>query len=198
MSLLIAILIVYGITLIIVQSHIFQGFRNYFKVRLDRATTILKADENDVPSLFANHSSVFILSSDLAIYDELIKNIHNFDSSHPEFIRSASQIQELIKSYTPKWFKIVRFTVERIQWFFAKADKFVNCMMCVGFWVGMGLTILSLCNSVVLFAQPLVIIDGTGTLFSVVVSLILISFMFSGTTWAINAIVDYFDEQKSK
>ena len=196
MALLIAILIVYGITLIIVQSHIFEGVRHWFSEKAFGANVALKTDITDMATLFVDRNSI-IFPSELKTYDNLIADIHKYASTDPEFTEATTQIQ-LLFEITQLRLSLLRKIAAWTHPIYLKIHKLVNCMMCVSFWIGMGLTLISQSFPLIVCNTPIVIIDGTGTLLTFVVSVILVSFMFSGTTWAINAIVDYFDEQKSK
>jgi hypothetical protein len=196
MSLLIPILIVYGITLIIVQSHIFEGVRHWFSEKAFKANVSLKTDTTDMATLFVDRNSV-LLPSELTTYDTLIADIQKFSSTDPEFTEATTKIQ-LLFEVTQLRLNLVKKISTWTHPVYLKFHKLVNCMMCVSFWVGMGLALISQFFPLVICSTPIVIIDGTGTLLTFAISVLLVSFLFSGTTWAINAIVDYFDEQKSK
>lgn len=196
MSLLIPILIVYGITLIIVQSHIFEGVRHWFSSKSFNANVSLKTDITDMATIFVERKSVLLLS-ELDNYDKLVADIQKYSSTDPEFTEATTKIQVLFE-ITQLRLNLVKKIASWTYPIYLKFHKFVNCMMCVSFWAGMGLTIISHYFPLVICNMPIVIIDGTGTTLAFTVAIILVSFLFSGTTWAINAIVDYFDEQKSK
>lgn len=197
MILIVSILIVYGITLIIVQGSIFNNLRNYFKNKFEYYNKKINLNQEDIFLLIEQESSE-IPQKHLKIYNELYESIQKTEQSSPMFQRLVEAWDLANKTITDS-LKTKRnsFSNRLGVYVFSKIDKFINCMMCMAFWVGLGLILISLFTHITIFGLPLILLEGI-TIVDKIVGIFLLSCMFSGTTWSINAIIDTLDEYKNK
>jgi hypothetical protein len=67
--------------------------------------------------------------------------------------------------------------------------------MCTGFWVGIVLSIITLNFNISICGSLLNLVTTQGY-FSICLTVFLLGGLYSGTTWAINSMVDFFVEIK--
>lgn len=188
MILIISILLVYGITLLIVQGTIFDDC----KIRLAKWINSLEdskiVDKSKIIDMLERSDRqidndcvemYFIMNERLAVADspELIE----------ELIKKQDELIEMVRQdlISPKF----DFIKNILLFVLLKLQKVTSCMMCMGFWVGLGLCLLSLSIPLTLFGVSFVLISQT-TFFGYGVSIFLLSCLLSGTTWMLNTAIE--------
>jgi len=193
LTVFLSVLIVYGLTLIVVQSSIFYGFRNWFTVRKLKAEAISSINVDDMAELFSNRSP-FIRPELHQQYDELIEKIKANDADTPVFTQSVEDLKNVM-AVGKADLLLLKGVSSAIYPIAKKFDKLFNCMMCMGFQNGILLTIITWLLNISLFNVSLVILPANIGFVSFLISVVLLGALFSGTTWGINAIIEWFERK---
>lgn len=192
MNLIIAILIVYGITLLIVQGKIFNGIKIKLSNFVQYFENYLYPNEISLAQ-FINSNSSLIDEKYIKIYKELFPKLQTNDETVLNlFSELQNKIVENIKTNfkKSKWYYPYLVSFKILNFF----QSMIQCMMCTGFWVGMIITLWSSFCTIQLFGNNFTILTYTSDSFAFISYLLLLSGLFSGTTWIINIIVSYFEK----
>ncbi len=193
--LVVAMFMVYGVTLILVQGTIFNGIRNFLSQNIYKIEKALHPSTEEVLELI-EASPKSINMKLLKIYQELQNSIAITDPNNPNFKKLLDMFED-VKNKIIKSVNKSRQTYLRKcnLWFLLKIQKLMSCMMCMGFWIGLFICIVSLFVNISICGVPFHIVT-TKSLCDTTVTCFLLSCMFSGTTWMIHALVDTLDEIK--
>lgn len=192
---ILSILIVYGITLIIVQGKIF----NNFKIQLSKLIIYLESYYNPQPSDIA-----MMVSNNHKYISEQHINLFVNISAQMNDIKNKPKIEEIGNLLESLLEKIKIGILEQRKYIFIfkimvyllnKFQELINCMMCTGFWMGILLSIITLNFNISICGSLLNLVTTQGDL-SIGITVFLLGVLFSGTTWAINSIIDFFVEIK--
>jgi hypothetical protein len=200
MSLLITILIVYGATLIWVQGSIFfelkdnllfkiNKFKNFFIINEEEIEK-LNEDELDEKSkkYFNTRKDSFSLLLTTNPDNKNFEEVSRLFKLSTEKLKQSIEISRKNKYYS-------RYLLFKI---YEKFYKLWTCMMCSSFWIGCLLTMFYIFSGITLFGIPFDSVVNSSILIYKLIGIICIGFLTSGTTWAINSIVDLLDDLKSK
>jgi hypothetical protein len=186
--LIIAILVCYGITNIIVNGTIFEGLKGYMSRRSSdlQDSLTFNFEEDGVPDIryfndkkWAKRTLDTIdkcqdkLKEDLSDEDE--EKYSNLLRTQTIFIKQQFALEEKRK--------------KRKIFVFDKILQLTNCMMCMGFWIGVLLTTITCIFTINLFGVPIVLVSG-----NYAIGMFLLGCMFSGTSWFIGVISTYFGD----
>jgi len=194
----VAICIVYGLTLLIVQGTVFDSLKKRLGTYIDLLDARIHPSDEDVLKLVET-SHISIPTGLLALYKELTDKVATANENHKNF-------DNLLKLYNDTWESIKNevykqrrhFYLTQAQvWIAKKIKKLWSCMMCMSFWIGMGVPILALLYPMTFFGVPFVILASHNSLVSNIIGTIIMGAFFSGTTWSIHCIVDMCDEIKN-
>jgi len=196
-GLVVATLIVYGLTLIIVQGTIFNGLRIALAKHIDKLEAYLNPTEIETLELVEKSDKSIDIKL-LEIYKDLNNKIATTDPTHPQFNEILSlftstrlKIGEKLKRKRFRWIPRIRL------WTALKIQKLGSCMMCMGFWIGLIVTLLTYFFNISIFGVALQILTASGFI-NCAITAFLMGCMFSGLTWAIHAVVDTLDEIKER
>ena len=180
MELIISLLIVYGCTLIITRGSIFEEPRVWFNDLVVKYTNWFFPNTETVVHLLVEQSPE-IDQKHIDIHSKLIA----FADS-PEYQSMASDLVRKIQTSIIE--KRNKHTSKKISLFILKKiNKFINCQMCMGFWNGILLAILTIYYPIIIFTYHIQIVTSFDFVFIFTWGLIA-----SGSTWAIDQIVEYF------
>lgn len=195
-ELVVATLIVYGLTLIIVQGTIFNRLRIRLSEYIASVEKSLNPSAEEVQELIES-SHKTINKKLLKIYTELQDKVATTDSSSSNFNKLVEMFNDARDKITKQVFEQRQTYHKRFDlWTALKLQKLSGCMMCMGFWVGVFVCVMTVAYDISMFGIPFVLVSSIG-LHECIISVFLLACMFSGTTWAINAVVDLFDEIKT-
>jgi hypothetical protein len=197
MVFLIFILIVYGMSLIIVQGTIFENVKLKIKNYTDSSDEFFNPSEEFVVKAIDENNSA-ISKTYIKIYRQLFEKLKSIDSNSEEFHKifrvwdkCKNKIKNELVTNRKKSNKFKYF----IDWIIKKFYKIIMCMMCSPFWCSLIICILSLFFNISIFGFQISIVQNKFS-FDTIISMFFVSVMSSGITWAINAVIDYFDEKK--
>jgi hypothetical protein len=192
---LLSILIVYGITLIIVQGKIF----NNTKIQLSKFITYIESYYNPQPIDIANmviNNHKYISEQHLTLYNNILLQFNDVKNKpkQEELGNLLESLREKIRIsiLEQRKFKIL---FKCFSYILNKTQELINCMMCTGFWVGIVLSIITLNFNISICGSLLNLVTTQGY-FSICLTVFLLGGLYSGTTWAINSMVDFFVEIK--
>lgn len=187
--LIIAILVCYGITNIIVNGTIFDGLKGYMRQRSSDLEDSLdfNFEEDGIPD-----ERYFIDMKCAKKYIDTIEKCQKEITKDYISDEDEDQISRLMM--TAKWSLKNQFDSEnkskkRRIFFFNKLLQLTNCMMCMGFWVGAVLTTITCIFTINLFSVPIVLVSG-----NYAIGIFLLACMFSGTSWLMGVISKYFGD----
>lgn len=190
MVFLISVLIVYGITLILVQGKIFEPT----KIKLGKFVHSLgkKVDPSDDDIRERLAMGTDVSTESIVTWNKALKILGDSPSKDTEsaVIKVMNDIIKIEQGgITTKygWQKL-------LYRFLCKLQELLQCMMCTGFWVGLLLCLVTSIFSISIFGIPLQIVTSAG--YNVLVTMFLMACLFSGTTWIINSVVDLLFEVK--
>lgn len=196
MELLLSILIVYGITLIIVQGKIFSGIKQDFSKLILKLSNYYDPTDEYLQTLILSNKTN-ICSSLKEYYTKLLKKIEKSNSDDPKIKEVLSLVDETIIAAKEKLLatrpKRMRIYNKVLVYIFKKFEQLINCMMCTGFWIGLGFCVLAFFFNISIFGHAIQIITGTENVY---ISMFLMACLFSGTTWIIHSIVDLLSDFK--
>lgn len=197
LSLFISILIVYGITLILVQGKIFANIKKCLSNLILKLEKYYTFETIDIIRLIENNDGS-INEKEILLYNEIIsklkeeKNEENLEKLSNILNSQQQKIKNIIlknKKYKP----LYKFLV----WCLNTLQELINCMMCASFWIGIFLTCLTLIFNISICGSSLCLITPQGDI-TVILATFMLGTLYSGTTWIINAFVDFFFELKDK
>lgn len=197
MSLFLSILICYGITLLIVQAKIFGPFKKFISIKIQNFEEYLYPNDIVIGNLVLNNSSE-IDQKHINVYKDILNKIEK--NEDPKLLELLQDLQIKIKNNVIKNREnklLTYILIKPVYKFLILFLDLINCMMCTGFWIGIFLCILSIFCNITIFGSLLSIVT-TQEVFPIIASTILVGGLLSGTTWAINSIVDFFVELKDK
>ena len=186
MTLIIFILICYGITNIITTSSIFAPFRKWVEDR--KLTCQIGSDD---PKGFVFFEKIWYILS-----GNFIMNCRRIDllEKHRKLLHSAKSAED-IDYYTDSIEELQKCLQDDIDVslfksflkFWTKVDQLVNCQMCTGFWIGVFVGVLFSFGinlfGITIFTHP------QQNEFIYATSLFLHGCISSGTCWIIHNIV---------
>lgn len=186
LAIIISILICYGFVLIITRGSIFEGPRDYIndlKVKyenwffIDRSTAIelLSQESTDIDAKFIELYKKIQLALDNPEYPKLFEELINKIHENIIFNRSKNYILKKWMCFYP------------LKCF----NKLINCQMCLGFWSGIALAVFTIFNPIALFGNTIQIVSNLNY-----ISIVLFGLLISGTTWAIDQIVEFFSNNQ--
>jgi hypothetical protein len=191
-TLLIAILIVYGFVLIAVRGTIFSTHRTAFFVFVNKCEKWFKPEKYEIVELLAT-DSYEIDNNFKELHQKIVLSINN--SNNDELLKLLDDL--ILKITTHVENKRKTRKLKRISLFILKTiEKLWQCPMCLGFWIGVIICILTLLLNISILGSSLTIITCSGL--PAIVSIFLMACLFSGTTWAIDQIVEYYSENIHK
>lgn len=187
--LVVSILVCYGITNIIVNGTIFDGFKGYIRQRASDLEDSLdfNFEEDGIPD-----ERYFVKTKSAKKYINTIekcqKDIAKDDISDDEEDRISKILMTSQLSLKNKFGREEKAKKRRI-FFFNKIYQLTNCMMCMGFWIGALLTTITCLFTINLFSVPIVLVSG-----NYLIGIFLLACMFSGTSWLLGVISTYFGD----
>lgn len=191
-TILLTILVAYGITNIIVQGTIFEKVKAIFHQYLTDLSIGSKLDSDDanvddisITYFFNRWSAKRRMKKIKAIKEELMVEDVN------EVVVIA-KLQKEVKKFG-KFIENEKELKKVVSWFGFKLHKISNCFMCCGFWVGLFLSIVSTLFAINLFGVTLLLITYT-TFWSWLVSAFAMSCLISGCVWLINSVSVFFGD----
>lgn len=198
LSLLTSILIVYGLSLIIVQGKIFLNYKTLIVLYSDKIDKYLNPNDVAIGEMINNDNNILDLKLK-NLYKELFEK---YQITHDDqILQLLTEIKDKLKVlYVQNLKNNYKFKYYFYTFLKNILDKFsslINCMMCTGFWVGVILSISSILFNISIFGSSLHIISSIDTV-SIIISCIYMGGLYSGTSWIINAIVDFFVEIKDR
>jgi hypothetical protein len=189
LSFIIALLIVYGISLIIVQGTIFDGMKIQLSKWIDSLEGYLYPKEDKIFDLIEKNDST-IDPKLITMFNTLTSKIEGINPDTKNFQEVVALLDDTRNTIKKKvWGRRSSWIIKLIQKLLIKLQTLVGCMMCTSFWVGYFIFALTLVVDISIFGIPLSIITHVSPL-NTAVSGFLVSCLFSGTTWIIHAIVD--------
>lgn len=189
-SFLICTLITYGFVLIAVRGRIFEDVRTAIKTHLNNFERYMYPTMDDISELLLKNSNE-IENNLLDLHSRIIEKINTCQPNQ------LAELMEMLKNLKQK----VQTNIMRkratgknrlYKWLLNKIDIFINCPMCQGFWIGIALACVLAYNPIILFNQQIVIVNSLNLL-----ALFLWGCLSSGTTWAIDQIVEYFSNNQN-
>jgi hypothetical protein len=187
-ELFICILIVYGITLILVQGKIFEPAKiklslliNWLENKLDPSDDMVANWIND-EKLGDNHQK---------LWNESLKRL---ELSTEETFKEAQKFNKIIFEDIRKEISSNSNLLKALYWALNKVQLLLQCMMCTGFWVGVIVCLASLSGGISIFGISLHIVTAVG--YNILPTTFFMACLFSGTTWVIHTLVDFFYELK--
>lgn len=196
MDVLLSILIVYGITLIIVQGKIFSGIKQDFSKLILKLSNYYDPTDEYLQTLILSDKTN-VCSSLKEYYTKLLKKIEKSNSDDPKIKEVLALVDETIVAAKEKLLaskpKRMKIYTKVLAYILRKIEYLISCMMCMGFWVGLGFCVLTFFFNISIFGHAIQIITGTE---NVCVSMFFIACLFSGTTWIIHSVVDLLSDFK--
>lgn len=183
-TIFLSILIVYSITNIIVLGSIFDDPKTILNKFISYLKTCLTFNENDLDNLTKYRYKGFTQYIDCFIkYETCIMSSKNPSEKLIEnFNKSRTLLINKINEYKSK-----RYFIKTILYLLEKFNELISCFMCTGFWIGCLYTILTTFININMFDISLTLIVWNGIPWFI--SLLLLSCMFSGTSWIISKII---------
>lgn len=194
-SLVVAILIVYGMTLIVVEGTIFNGLKNKLNEYISKLESILYPSNEIILKLIeSSHKS--IPKKLLDLYNELQSKIATTDGNHSQFGSLVKMFDDALGTISKNVIKYrKRFYFTRLTlWIAQKLKKLTGCMMCMGFWNGVILSFLCLVFHISICGIPVIILAVGSS--SIIPAVILFGFLSSGFVWMLHNVVDVAYETK--
>lgn len=186
---ILSLLIVYGITLIIVQGTIFDGIKIQLSKWIESLEGYLYPKEDKIYDLIEKNDSS-IDPKLITMYNTLTSKIEGINPDTKNFQEVVTLLDDTRNTIKKKvWSNRSSWIIKLIQKLLIKLQKLINCMMCTSFWIGAFIFSLTLVVDISIFGIPLSIITHVSPL-NTTISGFLVSCLFSGTTWIIHAIVD--------
>jgi hypothetical protein len=191
LGLIIGILIVYGLTLILVQGKIFEPLKIKLALFIDSLDAKLNGSDEYIAELISQRK---LDTYQLVNWDATIKNLEEANSNDPEEFK-------IFQDANKQMFEIIRKDIisknkklKTLYIFLYKVQELLQCMMCTGFWVGVILCVATLGGGISIVGIPLHIVTASG--YNVLPTIFFMACLFSGTTWAIHCLVDLLYELK--
>lgn len=196
MSLILSILIVYGITLIIVQGKIFSNAKKQLSNLIEYLEKYYNSDMFNIDQMIKNNHK-YISEQHINLFNNLISQINDPNNSS-----KLEKLGELLSELTEK-IKIIilekrkyKILFKILVYLLSLLQELTDCMMCTGFWIGIILSIITLNFNISIYGCLLNSVTTQGD-FSTCLTIFLLGGLFSGTTWAINSLVDFLFEIKN-
>lgn len=186
MVILLSLLIIYGFVLIVTRGSIFEGPRGFFNTFVQNQEKYFYPLKEDVIQLLNNDS----VDIDLKYLENYIKLLSiPDDKDFPELMQTLlqkcqTQIIEKRRKNIPR---------RLFVWILKKLNKLVNCQMCLGFWAGISLALVTIYNPIVLFTLTIQIMTGLNAL-----ALFAFGLLSAGSTWAIDQFIEYFSNNQNQ
>lgn len=195
LPLLIAILIVYGFVLITVRGTILNIPRTAFFKLVANAEKWFSPTPEDITEMLIVGSNE-IDKNYLEIYQRILTKLQESPDKVQEVAPLIRDLTNKIREHITK--KRNKNIIKKTALFILQTiEKLWKCPMCLGFWVGLALCVLTMYVPISMFGISLVILSGGFGLTSVV-SAFLLACMFAGTTWGIDQIIEFFSEIKDR
>lgn len=191
MSFLISILIVYGLTLILVQGKILYPIKVLYSKRLDKYKNYIDVSDEYIISLInKKHKSISI--NDLDVYNKILNNL-NIEKNEENLLKLANLQIDLMKKIQNNILNKRKFNIfnSLVYWMLYKISEMLECMMCTGFWSGLFFTIITFIFNISICGYVLNMVTSEGDV-AIVITMFLLSLMYAGTTWLLHCIIDFF------
>lgn len=191
----ISCLIVYGMTLILVQGAIFINAKKGLSKLINWLEKYYNPELFNIDEMIQNNHK-YISEQHIGLYNNLISKINqpNNTSKSEELGNLLRElIQKIKQNIVDK--REYKFIFKFLVWCLNGLQYMINCMMCSGLWCGIILCVLTLNFNISICGSLLNLVTTQGD-FSTGLTVFLLGCLFSGTTWAINALVDFFVEIK--
>jgi hypothetical protein len=176
----------YGFVLIITRGSIFQKPREiindlfvknekWFFIDRETAIEMLSQESPDIDKKYIDLYKKILPAVESpeypTLFNDLISKIHE------------NIISKRNKSYLFK--KIFSF------WLLKLLNKLLNCQMCLGFWAGISVAIITIFYPIVLFGISIQVVTNFNYL-----SIFTFGLISAGSVWAIDQIVEYFSNNQ--
>jgi hypothetical protein len=185
-ELLVILLICYGFVLIITRGSIFQGPREFINDKFVKSEKWFFIDRNTAIELLAEES-VDIDKKYIDLYKKILPAVEN--PEYPNLFNDLiNKIHEnIINRRNKNYFLKKIFTF----WLLKLINKLINCQMCLGFWAGILISVITIYYPIVLFGSNIQVVINFNYL-----SIFVFGLISSGTVWAIDQIVEYFSNNQ--
>jgi len=199
MELLICILIVYGCTFLCVQGKIFSTFKIFLSnIRLNIENKITM--DSRYIKMLIDSKSYLIDDANTKLYNHILNKLYNEtnDKTINELGTLLIELENKIKSIILNKYKYKLLLYKGLYSILNKFLELTSCMMCLGFWIGVIFTLINLFLNISICNYSLNLIPIGQTGISTSMTIIFLSYLYSGTCWIINSFVDFFVEIKDK
>jgi uncharacterized protein YdcH (DUF465 family) len=189
MTVFLFLLIVYGITLIIVQGTIFDRPRILLSKLIDKINTQLYPNEAEVFDLIEKNDKA-IDPKLIEMFNSLTKSIQVMNADTKNFNDAVSVLNNTrLKIKNQIWQSrsniFLRFFDKTLNFF----QTLISCMMCTSFWVAVFIILVTLFVDISIFGLSITVITVANPL-ATAISGFFLACLASGTTWIIHVIVD--------